>query len=75
MYLADTYTIGANLAGLPGLSIPAGFSEDGRPIGLQLLAPACEESRLLRAAAMFERATDWHAARPTLERPDLGADT
>ena len=75
MYLADTYTIGANLAGLPGLSIPAGFSTDGRPIGLQLLAPACEASRLLRAAAMFERATEWHTARPTLEAPGGEADS
>ena len=66
MYLADTYTISANLAGLPGISIPAGFSQDGRPIGLQLLANSFTEDRLLRAAAMHERETDWHLATPTL---------
>ena len=65
MYLADAYTISANLAGLPGASIPAGFSQDGRPIGLQLLANAFTEDRLLRAAAMHERETDWHLATPT----------
>ncbi|MBQ18465.1 MAG: Asp-tRNA(Asn)/Glu-tRNA(Gln) amidotransferase GatCAB subunit A [Planctomycetaceae bacterium] len=66
MYLADTYTISANLAGLPGLSLPAGFSDDGRPIGLQLLAPPFQESRLLQAAAMHERETQWHLRRPPL---------
>ena len=65
MYLADAYTISANLAGLPGVSIPAGFSQDGRPIGLQLLANSFAEDRLLRAAAMHERETDWHLATPT----------
>ncbi len=67
MYLADTYTISANLAGLPGISIPAGFSSDGRPIGLQLLADSFAEDRLLRAAAMYERETDWHRALPPLD--------
>ena len=59
MYLSDVYTIGANLAGIPGISIPAGLSRDRLPIGLQLLAPAFEEERLLRAARMFERQRDW----------------
>ena len=67
MYLADTYTISANLAGLPGISIPAGFSSDRRPIGLQLLADSFAEDRLLRAAAMYERETDWHRSRPPLD--------
>ena len=67
MYLADSYTISANLAGLPGISIPAGFSEDGRPIGLQLLAGHLEEESLLRAAAMHERATAFHLASPSLD--------
>ena len=67
MYLADTYTISANLAGLPALSLPAGFSADGRPIGLQLLAPPFQESRLLQAAAMHERETRWHLATPALD--------
>jgi aspartyl-tRNA(Asn)/glutamyl-tRNA(Gln) amidotransferase subunit A len=55
MYLSDIYTISANLAGLPGLSVPAGTSSGGLPIGLQLLAPPFEEERLLRAARMLER--------------------
>ena len=66
MYLADIYTIGANLAGLPGVSIPCGFSKAGLPIGLQLLAGPFEEEKLLRAARMYERATDWHTRRPAL---------
>ncbi len=66
MYLADIYTLSANLAGLPGISIPAGFSSAGLPIGLQLMAPPLEEERLLRAARMFERETEWHTKRPAL---------
>lgn len=66
MYLSDIYTISANLAGLPGISIPAGVSASGLPIGLQLQAPPFEEERLLRAARMFERETDWHLKRPPL---------
>lgn len=64
MYLSDIYTISANLAGLPGISIPAGFSSGNLPIGLQLLAPPFEEERLLRTARMFERETEWHRRRP-----------
>jgi aspartyl-tRNA(Asn)/glutamyl-tRNA(Gln) amidotransferase subunit A len=64
MYLSDIYTIGANLAGLCGLSIPCGFTTAGLPIGLQLQAPPFEEEKLLRAARMYERATDWHKRRP-----------
>ena len=64
MYLSDIYTISANLAGIPGISIPAGFSSSGLPIGLQLLGGTFEEEKLLRAARMFERETDWHTKRP-----------
>lgn len=64
MYLNDIYTLSANLAGLPGLSLPCGFSQGGLPIGLQLLAPPFEETRLLQAARMYERETDWHTRRP-----------
>ncbi|TWT58530.1 Glutamyl-tRNA(Gln) amidotransferase subunit A [Thalassoglobus neptunius] len=64
MYLNDIYTIGANLAGIPGISIPAGHTGDGLPVGMQLLAPAYEEVRLLRAAKMFESATEFHLAQP-----------
>jgi len=63
MYLSDIYTISANLAGLPGLSLPAGFSQQNLPIGLQLVAPPFEEDRLLRAGRMFERETEWHRKR------------
>ena len=59
MYLNDIYTIGANLAGLPGISIPCGFV-DGLPVGLQLIAPHLEEARLLGAAHAFQQQTDWH---------------
>jgi aspartyl-tRNA(Asn)/glutamyl-tRNA(Gln) amidotransferase subunit A len=64
MYLSDIYTISANLAGIPGISIPCGFSSTSLPIGLQLMAPPFEEERLLRAARMFERETDWHRKTP-----------
>ena len=66
MYLFDLYTIGANLAGIAAISIPCGFSSLGLPIGLQLQAPPFEEERLLRAAHMFQTATDWHERRPSL---------
>ncbi len=60
MYLGDLYTVTANLAGIAGISLPCGFSQSGLPIGLHLQAPPLEEDRLLRAAAMYQRATDWH---------------
>ncbi|HXD88770.1 MAG TPA: Asp-tRNA(Asn)/Glu-tRNA(Gln) amidotransferase subunit GatA [Urbifossiella sp.] len=63
MYLSDIYTVSANLAGLPGLSLPCGFTRAGLPIGLQLLAPPFEEEKLLRIARMYEAATDWHLRR------------
>jgi aspartyl-tRNA(Asn)/glutamyl-tRNA(Gln) amidotransferase subunit A len=71
MYLSDIYTIGANLAGLPGVSIPCGFTRSGLPIGLQILAPPFTEDRLLRIARMYERATDWHTRRPNLAERGL----
>jgi aspartyl-tRNA(Asn)/glutamyl-tRNA(Gln) amidotransferase subunit A len=66
MYLSDIYTITANLAGIPGLSIPCGLTKANLPIGLQLLAPAFAEERLLRTGRVFERETDWHLKRPGL---------
>jgi aspartyl-tRNA(Asn)/glutamyl-tRNA(Gln) amidotransferase subunit A len=66
MYLVDLYTVSANLAGLPGISLPCGFSKAGLPIGLQLMAPPLEEESLLRAAYMYESATDWHKQRPEI---------
>ena len=64
MYLVDLYTVSANLAGIPGISLPCGFDKKGLPIGLQLLAPPLEEDRLLRGAHMYEQATDWNQRRP-----------
>ncbi|WP_313551621.1 Asp-tRNA(Asn)/Glu-tRNA(Gln) amidotransferase subunit GatA [Pseudomonas sp.] len=63
-YLMDIYTITANLAGVPGLSMPAGFV-DGLPVGVQLLAPYFQEGRLLNIAHQFQKATDWHTKAPT----------
>ncbi|WP_434679749.1 Asp-tRNA(Asn)/Glu-tRNA(Gln) amidotransferase subunit GatA [Pseudomonas sp. R1-18] len=62
-YLEDFYTITANLAGLPGLSMPAGFV-DGLPVGVQLLAPYFQESRLLNVAHQYQQVTDWHTRTP-----------
>ena len=66
MYLSDIYTITANLAGIPGISIPCGFTKANLPIGLQLLAAPFAEEKLLRTARVFERATDWHLKRAEL---------
>ena len=63
MYLNDIYTIGVNLAGLPGMSVPCGFSGD-LPVGLQIIGNHFEEARLLNAAHMFQQATDWHRRTP-----------
>jgi aspartyl-tRNA(Asn)/glutamyl-tRNA(Gln) amidotransferase subunit A len=67
MYLEDLYTVTMNLAGIGGMSIPCGFTKAGLPIGLQLQSRPFDEERLLRAAAMFQQATDWHTKRPALE--------
>jgi aspartyl-tRNA(Asn)/glutamyl-tRNA(Gln) amidotransferase subunit A len=64
MYLNDIYTIGANLAGLPGVSMPCGFV-DGLPMGLQLIGPHFGEGPLLNAAHQYQQATDWHRRRPS----------
>nr|WP_175526573.1 Asp-tRNA(Asn)/Glu-tRNA(Gln) amidotransferase subunit GatA [Pseudomonas sagittaria] len=62
-YLEDIYTITANLAGVPGLSMPAGFV-DGLPIGVQLLAPYFQEARLLNVAHQYQQVSDWHTRAP-----------
>ena len=67
MYLFDLYTVSTNLTGICGISIPCGFSSEGLPIGLQLQAPPFQEELLLRAAHMFQQATDWHQRKPTLD--------
>jgi aspartyl-tRNA(Asn)/glutamyl-tRNA(Gln) amidotransferase subunit A len=63
MYLNDIYTIGANLAGLPGISAPCGFVDE-LPVGMQLIGPHFSEARLLSAAHHYQRATDWHRKTP-----------
>ena len=57
MYLSDIYTISANLAGIPGISIPCGFTSSGLPIGIQLQAAAFQETAMLQAARMLEQST------------------
>jgi aspartyl-tRNA(Asn)/glutamyl-tRNA(Gln) amidotransferase subunit A len=64
MFLCDLFTVGANLSGVPALSLPAGQDNAGLPIGVQLQAPALEESRLLFAGAAFQAVTDYHQRRP-----------
>lgn len=64
MYLSDIYTISVNLAGLPGMSIPAGFDSKGRPVGLQLIGKYFDEARLLNVAHKYQQATDWHRRMP-----------
>src|SRR5438552_2151696 len=69
MYLADIFTIAANLAGICGISVPCGFAEvDGHrlPIGLQLLGKPLDEARILQIAHAYEQSTDWHKARPPI---------
>ncbi|MDG2382954.1 MAG: Asp-tRNA(Asn)/Glu-tRNA(Gln) amidotransferase subunit GatA [Pirellulaceae bacterium] len=66
LYLQDLYTVSANLAGITSISVPCGFTNENLPVGLQLQAPPFEEERLLQAANMYQRETDWHSRRPSL---------
>jgi len=66
MYLMDIYTVSANLAGIPGISVPCGFTRAGLPIGLQLMGPHFGEPRLLAVARLYQRRTDWHLRIPPL---------
>ena len=66
MYLNDIYTIGANLAGLPGMSVPCGFVDD-LPVGLQIVGTHFAEARLLNAAHRFQQVTDWHTRAPDID--------
>lgn len=66
MYLSDIFTINVNLAGLPGMSLPCGFTEAGLPIGMQLIAKHFEEEKMLRVAYSYEQVTEWHKRRPKL---------
>ena len=66
MYLSDIFTISANLAGLPAIALPCGFSQTGLPIGLHLIGRPFEEETLLRGAHAYEQATAWRAKRPAV---------
>lgn len=66
MYLSDIYTISANLAGIPAISIPCGFTKKGLPVGLQILAKQFNEEALFRVAYAYEQATPWHKMRPKI---------
>jgi len=63
MYLADVYTVPVNIAGLPAISVPAGFVQ-GLPVGLQLISRWFDEAAILRLAYAYEQATPWHTRRP-----------
>jgi aspartyl-tRNA(Asn)/glutamyl-tRNA(Gln) amidotransferase subunit A len=66
MYLEDIFTVSANLVGLPGISVPCGFSSDGLPIGFQLMGRMFDEATLLRVADAYESATDWSTRSPAI---------
>jgi aspartyl-tRNA(Asn)/glutamyl-tRNA(Gln) amidotransferase subunit A len=66
MYLSDIHTIPVNLAGIPAISIPCGFSREGLPIGLQIMGKHFDEEMLLRVAYAFEQNTDFHLKKPLL---------
>jgi aspartyl-tRNA(Asn)/glutamyl-tRNA(Gln) amidotransferase subunit A len=66
MYLSDIFTNSVNLAGVPGISIPCGFSKEGLPVGLQIIGRHFDEETVLRAAHAYEQSTEWHTRRPAL---------
>ncbi len=66
MYLSDIYTIAVNLAGLPGMSIPVGFGDNGRPVGLQIIGNYFSEAKMLNVAHQYQKATDWHGRMPNI---------
>jgi aspartyl-tRNA(Asn)/glutamyl-tRNA(Gln) amidotransferase subunit A len=74
MYLMDIYTVSANLAGIPAISLPCGFTPDGLPIGLQLMGPYFAEEKLLRLAHLYQQNTDWHTRLPDLANKTEASD-
>jgi aspartyl-tRNA(Asn)/glutamyl-tRNA(Gln) amidotransferase subunit A len=67
MYLADVFTVGANLAGVPAITVPCGFTDANLPVGLQFTARKMDEATLLQVAGAYQHATGWHERRPVLE--------
>jgi aspartyl-tRNA(Asn)/glutamyl-tRNA(Gln) amidotransferase subunit A len=66
MYLSDIFTISVNLAGVPGISIPCGFTTENLPVGLQLIGKHFDEESLLKVAYAYEKATEWHKRKPNV---------
>ncbi|MCF7877245.1 MAG: Asp-tRNA(Asn)/Glu-tRNA(Gln) amidotransferase subunit GatA, partial [Candidatus Omnitrophica bacterium] len=67
MYLSDIYTISSNLAGIPALSLPCGFSKDNLPLGMQLIGKEFDEATLIKLGDAFQRGTDFHKKIPEIE--------
>lgn len=68
MYLCDVFTVTCNIAGIPGMNIPCGFSSTGLPIGMQMLGPVFSEATMLRLGRLYEAAHDWHRRKPSIAR-------
>lgn len=66
MYLSDIFTISVNLAGVPAISIPCGFTQEGLPVGLQIIGKPFDEARILQLAYAYEQSTPWHKMKPIL---------
>ena len=67
MYLGDIFTIPVNLAGVAGISVPCGFTQEGLPIGLQLIGGHFQEEKILRTAYAFQEKTDFHKKQPQIK--------
>ena len=66
MYLSDVLTLSCNLAGLPGMSVPCGFTRAGLPVGMQIFTNHFEEETIFKLAHAYERETEWHKRKPKL---------
>ena len=66
MYLTDIFTISVNLAGVPGISVPCGFTSANLPVGLQIIGKHFDEETILKTAYAYEQSTEWHKRKPEL---------